>query len=86
LTYFDEWIEELDKNKPSFSPFKKYVSIGNSLDLLTSNEKIEKDGFKKLDVRNAFNISKIDTSNAYTQLIKLFELSTQDVLEKNKLI
>ena len=86
LTYFDEWIEELDKNKPSFSPFKKYVSIGNSLDLLTSNEKIEKDGFKKLDVRNAFNISKIDTSNACTQLIKLFELSTQDVLEKNKLI
>ena len=86
IDYFDEWIEELDNNQPSFTPFRKYTSKQTSLNLLSSNGNRSKDGFKQLDIRNALNIDKVDAPNAYTQLIKLFELSTQEVLKKNNLI
>ena len=84
--YFDEWIEELSNNQPSFAPFKRFVSIGNSLDLLASTEIKSKDGFKELDKHNAYTIDKIESSNAVTQLVKLFQLSTKEVLEKNNII
>lgn len=86
LDHFDTWIRELQKNDPPFQPFKEYVSRGNSLDLLHSRDKLNKDGFKQLDMQNALQLSKINSPNAYTQLIKLFERSTKTVLEKNNLI
>ena len=84
--HFDKWIDELNRNKPSFSPFKKYVSPGNSLDLLSTKERLSKDGFKELDKHNAFAMDKINSAGAVTQLIKMFQFTTKEVLEKNKLI
>jgi len=87
--YFDEWIAELANNDPSFSPFKPYVSPGNSLDILNNSEEpLSKDGFKELDRRNGFNIDKVDKSKEkeFTQLVKLFQKSTKEVLEFKKLI
>lgn len=87
--YFDEWIVELGENDPPFSPFKPYVSPGNSLDLINNTEEpISKDGFKELDKQNGFNIDKVGKSKEkeFTQLIKLFQRSTKEVLESKKLI
>ncbi|MDZ7718043.1 MAG: hypothetical protein U5K72_04380 [Balneolaceae bacterium] len=42
------------------SPFKPYVSPGNSLDLINNSEEpLSKDGFKELDRQNGFNIDKV---------------------------
>lgn len=89
IEFFDEWIEEMEKNAPSFSPFKPYVSSSNSLDIVNNSEApLSVDGFKELDKKNGLIIDKVSKSKEkeFTQLIKLFQKSTKEVLESKKLI
>ncbi len=81
--YFNEWVNEMDQNRPEFSPFKKIRYIEESMDFITELKPVKKDGFKKLDYHNNLNIDEVESTNAYTQLIKLFGKSTEEVLNKN---
>jgi hypothetical protein len=67
---FDEWTNELAHNKPSFSPFN---GVPRS-----------KQDFKMLDLANCKRISKNQESSSkpHTQLIKLFGITTEEILVK----
>jgi len=84
---FDEWTTELDRNRPSFSPFKSMQEIANSLDFLADKEiKKTTDAFKQIDKCNNNFIGQLDSESEYSQLLKLFSKSTEAVLIKNKLM
>ncbi len=68
ITYFDEWMQELSKQYPKFSPFQ-----GELPDEL----------FKQIDLHNCLNIDDLklrprpdENSKVHTTLIKLFSRST----------
>lgn len=71
LDYWTEWINELEHNNPIFSPFNKSISSENV-------------HFKKLDIFNNLLLNNVDYSyeKEHTQLIKLFDLSIDKLIEK----
>ena len=74
--YFNEWVEELENNKPSFSPYKNIV-----------NRNKENNLFKAIDISNCQSIDDIEPSEnkKHTQLIKLFGQTSGKVIKKQKL-
>lgn len=84
-SYFDEWIKELDKNSPSFSPFKPITDLSRSLDFLKDKDVKPADGFRYIDQENNAMLDDLAIENEYTQLIKLFGRSTKKVFETNNL-
>lgn len=71
VDYWTEWINELGHNNPSFIPFDKSIFE-------------EATHFKKLDIFNNLLLNKADYSKEkiHTQFIKLFDLSTDKLIEK----
>ena len=73
--HFTNWTNELEKNKPAFAPFDSILKI--------DRDKL----FKSIDVANCLEIDKVHSSEEKThnQLVKLFGITTGDIIEKQKL-
>ena len=71
--YFNEWVEELENNEPSFSPYGNLV-----------NRERENKLFKGIDISNCQTIDKTDSSitKKHTQLIKLFGETSENVIKQ----
>jgi hypothetical protein len=82
--HFDEWIKEMEKNKPAFSPFDE-ITWDNALKLVRSKSPKGNSSFKPLDIQNCMLIDKHNIrsteENKHTTLIKMFGYSTKKVLE-----
>ena len=86
---FDEWIQELARNKPSFSPFLN-TTYENALKLVRNRVPKGNISFKSLDIENCKLINRDDIRSTkqkkHTMLIKMFGLSTETVLSKRDLL
>ena len=86
--YFTEWINEMSKNKPSFSPFND-ITPDNALTLLKNKMPTGNSSFRSLDTENCLligqNEMKYSKDKKHTTLIKLFGKSTTKVLRKHNL-
>ena len=81
---FSEWLREMRDNKPQFSPFKE-VKKDEPFEFVKNKPEIT---FKDIDRENAYNLKKIESppDKKHTPLIKLFGITTEEVLRKNKVI
>lgn len=88
--HFDNWMNELDKNRPSFSPFKKITDIERSKDFILHDSDdssvIKGDIFKEIDKLNNASLDNYSSEAEYSQLLKLFSKSTETVLRNNNLL
>jgi hypothetical protein len=86
---FDEWMKELGKNKPSFSPFLE-ITPDNALNLVKNKSPKGGLSFKAIDIENCRLIDNDDLRSAkekkHTTLIKMFGRSVEKVLTKRDLI
>jgi hypothetical protein len=86
---FDEWMRELNNNKPAFSPFHE-ITPDNALNLVKNKPAKGDASFKALDIENCRLIDRDDIRSSpdkkHTALIKLFGLSTKNVLNRKVLI
>lgn len=73
-TFFQEWTKELKENQPAFDPF-------------ASLSEKTRDQYRILDTQNCLHLdkTKADEKKDHTQLVKLFEKTTQNVVTKLKL-
>jgi len=93
--HFDDWIDEMAKNKPAFNPFND-TNWDTALELV-KNRKPKRKGvfpyfeksFMTLDTENCNLISQIEIrttkEQGHTALIKLFGQTTERVLKKHRL-
>lgn len=87
--YYQEWLREMENNKPGFSPFNA-VSWDNAINLVKGTEKAGKqDRMRSIDKENCKLITdpsiKSTSEMKHTTLIKLFGKSTENVLLKKNL-
>jgi hypothetical protein len=86
--HFDTWLNEMEDNKPAFSPFKK-VKWDNALNILRDKSFGNK-SYKPIDIENNKLITKLDlnagTHKKHHALIKLFGKSTENVLNKYNIL
>ncbi len=86
---FDEWLWELKNNKPAFSPFWE-ITPDNALHLIKNRAPKGNGSFKTIDRENCLLIDRNELRSSsgkkHTALIKLFGLSTNNVLTKKGLI
>ncbi len=88
--HFISWLNEMENNKPSFSPYNK-ISWRDALNLIKGGPNLEiTKSFKAIDIENCKLITEIgirSTSKAmHTTLIKIFGKSTENVLNKHNLL
>ncbi|MBZ9787602.1 hypothetical protein LB456_09055 [Psychroflexus sp. CAK57W] len=87
--YFIEWLDEMEDNKPVFSPFNK-LNWGNALHLVKNRPPNGNQSFKALDTENCKLItnSKFNSieGKTHSPIIKLFGDSTEKVLRKKQVI
>jgi hypothetical protein len=87
--FFDEWLKELNQNKPSFSPFHE-ITRDKALNLVKNKSPKGDISFKTIDRENCRLIDRDDirstAEHKHTTLIKLFGHSTKNVLTKKDLI
>lgn len=86
--HFDEWINEMKNNKPSFSPFEE-ITANNALEIVKNKNPKGNKSFKAIDIENCMlteNVSIRSTEKKHTMLIKMFGKSTEKVLSKNNLL
>jgi len=87
--HFIEWINEMEDNKPAFSPFHK-INWGDALNLIKGAEVKGNKSFKSIDIENCKLITKIGFKSTpekkHTTLIKVFGKSTENVISKNNLL
>ena len=88
--HFDDWLNEMEGNKPAFAPFNK-IKWEDALNLIKGAPK--KNGsksFKTIDIENCKLINKIEyrstSETKHTTLLKLFGRSTGIALNKHNLI
>jgi len=74
--YFNNWLNELASNKPSFSPL-------DNIRRMDSDKR--KSIFKKLDCLNSKKVAKPTEQGVLTELIRLFGETTEEIIENNKL-
>jgi hypothetical protein len=88
-TLFEEWMKELDQNKPAFSPFME-ITPDKALHLVKNKKPKGDISFKTIDRENCRLIDRDDIRSSadrkHTTLIKLFGLSTKNVLIRKDLI
>ena len=86
---FEEWMGELSNNKPAFSPFHE-ITPDNALNLVRNKSPKGDVSFKTIDVENCRLIDRDDLRSSpdkkHTTLIRLFGLSTKNVLTRKALI
>ena len=87
--YFDEWLEEMKNNTPSFSPFND-INIDNALTIVKGNAPTHPEGYDEIDVENNKLITNQNIRNnngkKHSTLIKLFDTSLEKVLNKYKVL
>jgi hypothetical protein len=87
--HFEEWLNEMSENKPSFNPFE-LIDWDNALNLVKGNEPKGNTSFKILDIENCKQIDnrsfKSSLEKRHTTLIKLFASTTEKVLQKRNII
>lgn len=88
MNYYDEWLNEMEQNKPAFSPFRT-INYDNALSIIKGTD-IDK-GFKEIDVKNNElinnkDIRDHDTDKKHSTLIKLFDNSLEEVLSENEVL
>jgi hypothetical protein len=86
---FDEWLKELNQNKPSFSPFHE-ITRDKALNLVKNKTPKGDISFKTIDRENCQLIDRDEfrssAAHKHTTLIKLFGHSTKNVLTQKELI
>lgn len=87
--YYQEWLTEMENNKPAFTPYNK-VDWSNGLNLIRGGDNLKKASFKAIDIENCKLITNINLHSAkdktHTSLIKLFGMSTENVMLKRNLL
>jgi hypothetical protein len=86
--YFDEWLIELKRNKPAFSPFEE-VTADNALEIVKGQTPRGNKSFKLVDIQNCVLTDKVSIRSKdkkHTMLIKMFGRSTGKVLSKKNLL
>lgn len=86
--YFDEWINEMKENKPSFNPFEE-ITKDNALEIVKGQKPKGNRSFKSVDIENCMltdNVSIRSIGKKHTMLIKMFGKSTEKVLSKRNLL
>jgi len=88
--HFLEWLNEMEDNKPAFSPYYK-INWGDALNLVKGEEtQKRKKSFQPIDIENCKLITDINYKSTpktiHTTLIKLFGKSTENVLKKHNLL
>ena len=87
-SYFDEWIKEMNDNRPGFSPFEE-ITADNALEIVKGQTPKGNKSFKAVDIQNCLltdNISIRNKEKKHTMLIKIFGRSTDKVLSKRNLL
>lgn len=86
---FEEWLDEMEANKPAFSPFHK-TRWGDALNLIKGEEIKGSKSFKSIDIENCKLVTDIGIRASkemkHTTLIKLFGRSTDNVLAQKNLL
>lgn len=88
--HFIAWLNEMEDNKPAFSPYNK-IKWGDALDLI-KGKPAEKGckSFKTIDIENCKLITEMSfrptNETKHTTLIKMFAKSTENVLNKHNLL
>jgi hypothetical protein len=86
--YFDEWLEEMKQNNPSFSPFNE-VELSNAMEFVKHRKPKGKLNFTKIDQENSRNVSNPNfrsEKRIHTALIKLFGAATEKVVSTSDLV
>jgi len=86
--YFDEWLEEMKQNKPSFSPFND-IELSNAMKFVKDRKPKGKVNFTKIDQENSKNVADPkfrSDKKAHTALIKLFGSATTKVVSSSGLV
>jgi len=87
--HFKDWLIEMGENKPAFNPFVA-ISWDNALNLLKGLDPKGNKSFKVIDVENCRLIDNNDIKSTidkkHTTLIKLFGISTQNILQRSNLL
>lgn len=87
--YFDEWLEEMQNNIPSFSPFND-VEMDDALTLVKGNKPTRVKGYEEIDIVNNELITNKNIRNTnnkkHSTLIKLFDSSIEKVLKEYKVL
>lgn len=86
---FDEWLHELARNKPAFSPFLE-ISAENAMKIVKGKTPKGNLSFKAIDIENCKLCDRDDIRSTkqkkHTALVKIFGLSTEAVLAKRDLL
>jgi len=86
--HFNEWINEMKDNKPSFNPFTE-ITADNALEIVKDQSPEGNKSFKAIDIQNCMlteDISIRSTEKKHTMLVKMFSKSTERVLSKRNLL
>lgn len=85
-TAFDGWIDEMQDNKPSFTPFNK-VDSHNIFELRNGKKPLHNPSCKRIDIENARLVTKPSIrENEMTLLFKMFSQSLESTCNYNNII
>ncbi|WP_017733020.1 hypothetical protein [Nafulsella turpanensis] len=89
IQYFDEWLDEIEHNRPSFKPFNSNVSYNNALEFVEGYKPRKKLGFFNnadigiLDGKANKVYREYSQLSNESKLIRTFYHVTEDVLTEN---
>lgn len=88
--YFNDWLDEMDNNKPAFSPFNN-IKWDDALDLVKGEPTQKRSkSLKAIDTENCRLITEKNfrptKDTMHTTLIKMFAKSIDNVLDKHNLL
>jgi hypothetical protein len=87
--FFDEWLQEMDKNTPSFSPFNEEVQLSNAMEFVKDRKPKGNLNFTKIDQENSKNVADPkyrSDKKVHTALIKLFGTATEKVVLSSDIV
>lgn len=85
---FDEWLQEMKQNKPSFSPFNE-VELSNAMEFVKDRQPKGNLNFTKIDQENSKNVANPkfrSDKKVHTALIKLFGAATEKVVSDSDIL
>lgn len=88
IGFFDEWLQEMKQNNPSFSPFNE-VELSNALEFVKDRKPKGKLNFTQIDQENSKNVADPQfrsDKKAHTALIKLFGAATEKVVSNSEIV
>lgn len=88
IGFFDEWLQEMKQNKPSFSPFNE-VELSNAMEFVKDRKPKGNLNFTKIDQENSRNVADPkfrSDKKVHTALIKLFGAATEKVVSSSDIV